>query len=209
MRSLFYTLLIIKQRGTMVSFLRLGRFAFLLLVSLSVFLIPGVSLAAQELLGQSPSTTEIFGAEQGYIHPSLKVAAEYTDNYYSEESNEESEWTTTISPAVWLSLPASGNQFVPIVTSTDAPGGQGISRFQQEGLMGFQGALIYRADIELNKEHSEDNAVNHLGQGTLQYNFASGLTIELSDIYQLDYDDFAKGSSASREEYRSNLANAI
>ncbi len=168
-------------------------------------------LCTAALAGAAESTDpgQIFGIGQGYVHPSLAVTGKYSDNYDQDASNEKGDWTTTISPGIWLALPATERKVVSIVTSNDAPGGQGVSRFQGEDFTGLQGSLLYRADIESNDKNKDDDSTKHKGQGVLQYSFAGGLTLEVSDVYTKDYDDQAKTGSTKKEEFTSNLANAI
>ncbi len=174
----------------------------------------GLAAAAMVLMGSvslagAVETSDLFGAATGYVHPSLEISEKYTDNFDQSANNEDGDWITTVSPGIWLALPATDRKRFSIVSSNDAPGGQGVSRFQGEDFYGFQGSAFYRADIENYAEHTDEESTKHTGQGVLQYSFAGGLTLEVSNVYVADYDNQAKTGSDEKEEFKSNLASAI
>jgi len=145
----------------------------------------------------------------GYFHPGLQINGEYTDNYFLTPDNEESAWITKISPSFWLSIPGSRLQRVAPISSHNSAGGQGVTRFQDEGFTGLQSALFYRADIVTVDNYSADDSIRQTAQGVLQYNFPSGLAFEVSDVYVDDYESYAEGDDNENDEYRSNLVNLI
>jgi hypothetical protein len=161
------------------------------------------------LCGAAESTDNLFGSARGYLHPSLDLGAEYTDNYKQTAKNKKSNWQTSISPGFWVALPSTDTKTFVIDTANSSPGGHGVSRFQEPDYKGFQGSLMYDADILFNDNHSSDNMTKHRGQGLLQYSFASGLAIEVSDVYKKDADAFSDNFSGDLAEYDSNLATAI
>jgi hypothetical protein len=165
--------------------------------------------AQPALAADESSASDLFGFGQGNVHPSVELSSTFTDNYYSTSSDAESDLQTTISPSLWLSLPASDELFIPLVSSTSSAGGQGVTRFQSEGATGFQGALYYGADLEYHNDHSDDDMVSHQGQGVMQYSLASGLAFELSDAYEVSSDSYSDGSGKTLNDYSSNLANGI
>ena len=164
---------------------------------------------AASLCSASESADNLFGSARGYLHPSLDLGAEYTDNYKQSAKNKKSNWQTSISPGFWVALPSTDTKTFVIDTANSSPGGHGVSRFQEPDYKGFQGSLMYDADILFNDNHSSDNMTKHRGQGLLQYSFASGLAIEVSDVYKKDADDYADSVSDELAEYESNLATAI
>lgn len=190
------------------------KFVSILLVLFSLVAVSSVACAADSdslPLGQSESasTTELFGLGKGYLHPSVTLVGNYDDNYYSTDSDEEGDFSTLITPALWISLPATQNTFIPLVSSNDSPGGQGVTRFKQDDNLGFQAALYYSADLEYHHDHSADDVISQNGQGLLQYGLASGLTFEISDVYLSSYDSYDEDSDASVSDYNSNLVNGI
>ncbi len=144
----------------------------------------------------------LFGFGRGYLHPSLGVDLAYTDNYKQVDTGEVSEWTTTISPQILFAVPSVDKTFT---TLNVAPGGSGWTQFMGDAANGFQSLLLYQADIERNRDHDEDDVTRHFGLGMLQYAFDSGLTLEISDVYSRDYDDFSETRIGKRAEYDSNL----
>ena len=114
------------------------------------------------------SADNLFGSTQGYLHPSLDLGADYTDNYKQSAKNKESNWQTSISPGFWVALPSTGKKTFVIDSANSSPGGHGVSRFQEPDYKGFQGSLMYDANILFNDNHSKDNFTKHRGQGLLQ-----------------------------------------
>ncbi len=155
------------------------------------------------------SATEIFGIGKGYVHPSISLQSKYVDNFYSSDTEAEDDLITTISPGLWLSLPATQNKFIPLTSTNEAPGGKGITRFQKEGDIGFQGALFYQADLAYHTDHPENDKTSHNAQGLLQYTLAGGMTFELSNAFLSSFDDYDNNSDATKSQYDSNLTNAI
>ena len=145
---------------------------------------------------------QLFGSRQSNFHPSLQVSEAYTDNYRQVERNEESEWTTTISPQILLSLPGIDRNF-SLTSLNVSPGGAAKSHFMGDAEAGFQGVALYRADLEYNKDNSEDDGEYHSAQGLLQYAFPFGLTLEVSDVYTKNYDDFSEAGE-ERADYDDN-----
>ena len=145
---------------------------------------------------------QLFGSRQSNIHPSLEVSEAYTDNYRQVERNEESEWTTTISPQLLLALPGIDRNF-SLTSLNVSPGGAAKSHFMGDAEAGFQGVFLYRADLEYNKDNSEDDGEYHTAQGLLQYAFPFGLTLEVSDVYTKNYDDFSEAGD-ERADYDDN-----
>lgn len=163
------------------------------LVLLSV-VAPDGSLAAD--------ADQLFGSRISNVHPSLTLNEEYTDNYREVDSGEESEWTTTISPQLLLALPGiEGNFFIENLNTV--PGGAAASYFMGDAETGYQGVLLYRADIEYHANDPDDDVTNHAAQGLLQYAFPFGLTLQASNAYTVNYDDFSVAGN-ERAEYDGN-----
>ncbi len=155
------------------------------------------------------SSDQLFGSGQGYFHPSLDVKTEYSDNYLAVPDNEESDWETTVSPGLWIALPASHKKVFRIVSTNAAPGGQGVSSFQDADYKGFQGSLMYNADFVRSHGHSDQDLTKQRGQGVIQYTFASGFSLEASDVYIQSAEEQADTPGTELEKYASNLVNVI
>ena len=169
-----------------------------------------VLFAAVTLCGAADSSSsDLFGFGQGYLHPSLSLKTEYSDNYKSTAKNEMSDWKTTISPGFWISVPASRKKAFSLSSSNAAPGGVGVSRFQTADFKGFEGGLMYNADIVRSHDHKDEDLTKHRGQALLQYAFAGGLTLEASDIFIQSAEEYGETSGSELEEFTSNRANLI
>jgi len=153
--------------------------------------------------------TDLFGFGQGYLHPTVKVTTQYSDNYKSAATNEISDWKTTLSPGFWVALPATSKKAFSIDSSNAAPGGHGVSRFRDVDYKGFQGSLMYNADIVRSHDHADEDLTKHRGQGMLQYSFAGGLALELSDVYIQSAEEYSETIGNELEEFTSNLATVI
>jgi hypothetical protein len=177
----------------------------LLITTIVLFATVSLCSAAEEATSGS-----LFGFGQGYFHPALSLTTAYSDNYKQVSTNEESDWKTTISPGFWLSVPATQQKVATIVSTNAAAGGQAVSRFQDAEFKGFQGSLMYDADIVRSHDHSdEEDTTDHYGQGMLQYAFAGGLTLEVSDAYVDSTEEYSESIFNEAEEYNSNLLNVI
>jgi len=172
--------------------------------SLMIFILILLGTTALVQTAFAEDAERLFGSGGGYIHPSLTIGADYTDNYTQVASHEESEWTTTISPQLFVSVPSSDQTF-GLTSLNAAPGGAGSTNFMGDAPNGYQAMFLYRADIERHADFSEDDTVSHNAQGLLQYAFAGGLTLAASDVYLKSYDSYAE-VGIERSEYASNLA---
>ncbi|MEJ2200026.1 MAG: hypothetical protein P8X63_03285, partial [Desulfuromonadaceae bacterium] len=160
---------------------------------------PADSLSIEAVpLGQERSAQQIFGRRSGYIHPFVSITESYTDNLFNTESQEESDLITTISPGVWLALPGARQPMLQLVTSSNAPGGLELSRFETETERPFQSYALYRAGIKELRDNPEENLVTHRVEGMIQYNLRGGLSLEGLDIYERDHDAYDTGLERTR-----------
>ncbi len=171
----------------------------------TIILFTAVSLCS----AADSSSSGVFGFGQGYFHPLLSVKTEYSDNYKSTADNEISDWKTTISPGLFIAIPATSKKAFSITSSNAAPGGKGVSSFQDADFKGFQGSLMYNADIVRSHDHQDEDETKHRAQGLLQYAFAGGLTLEASDVYIESSEDYAETSGDVLEKFNSNLVSLI
>lgn len=168
-------------------------------VLIALALCGALALAAPAL---AVDADQLFGHGRSNVHPSLTVKEIYTDNYRQTETDEESEWTTVISPQLLVALPGIDKHF-ELTSLNYAPGGAAQTHFMGDAGTGFQGVALYRADIEYNQEFSENDGTYHSAQGLLQYAFPFGLTLEVSDIYNKNYDDYSEAGE-ERSDYDDN-----
>ena len=148
---------------------------------------------------------DVIGSKTGYIHPYLAIGEFYTSNFFETESNRKSEYITRITPGIWVSLPASPYQLVRLNTLNVAPGGLALSRFRSKGKTRLQAYGSYQADILLHDRYDEEDQVNQKGEGYFRYNFRGGLSVELFDVYELQYDSAGSGPTRDQDKFTSNL----
>lgn len=152
---------------------------------------------------------DIIGGKTGYIHPYLAIGEFFTDNFFEEEDDRQSEFITRITPGFWFSLPASPYQLVRLNTLNVAPGGLELSRFRTKGRTRLQAYGSYQADILLHDRFDNEDQVNQKAEGFFRYNFRGGLSVELLDVYELDHDSAGTGPTSTLEKYKSNLLNTV
>lgn len=157
-------------------------------------------------LDQRWSAGEVLGSRRGYFHPFLSVGGYFTDNLFNEPSNRRSDWVTVVSPGLWIAVPAARQPLLEINTLNASPGGLELSRFMTAGERRFQGYGLYRADVRRNARFSEEDTDRHRGEGMLRVNFRGGLSLEVLNIYEVNYDSFGTGISLREQDrYTSNL----
>lgn len=153
----------------------------------------------------------LVGGRTGYLHPFISVGERYTDNFYNSESDPQSEYTTIITPGLWLVAPPSRQQLLRVNTMVAMPGGLEITRFRTETARRFQGYALYRADIEKHDRFSAEDRTNHRGEGFIHYQAPGGFSLELLDMYEQEQDPFYSGSAATNQldRFESNLLHAL
>ncbi|BCR05784.1 hypothetical protein DESUT3_28530 [Desulfuromonas versatilis] len=159
--------------------------------------------------GLEVSPDSAFGQTWNYLHPYFSLGEYYTDNLFNTEDNQESDFVTVITPGIWFSLPAGRQPLLDVETLNTAPGGFELTRFDTEAPRRMQAYALYRANINRHADFSEENTVNHRGEGVFRYNFRGGLSLELLDIYEVEQDPYATGNSRQLNEFTSNVLNAL
>jgi hypothetical protein len=151
------------------------------------------------------SSWDVFGTG-GYVHPFLSVSEYFTDNALYTHENRISDFITTISPGIWLTVPHVNERLLNISTASVAPGGFSLSRYKPETFKRYQTYLFYNADIEQYAKESSENAVSHNAGAFFQYNLRGGLTLEVLDQYVKSYDNRATVLTNELDKYWNNLA---
>ncbi len=155
-------------------------------------------------------SSEVFGEKGGYVHPFLGITEYYTDNVFNTKNDKASDFTTVLSPGIWLTVPHVYEKLLNIDTSNVSPGGYTLSRYNPETFKRYQAYLYYNADIELHARESAGNAVNHRAEGLFQYNLRGGLTFELMDQFLASHDMWGTGLSEKKlDKFRTNLADLM
>lgn len=91
----------------------------------------------------------VLGRQNRHVHGSLSLSGIYTDNVLNSKDNKESDFSTILSPAIWLVLPYAKEELAPLALSVRSPGGNLISRQWPVSPFHYLASLYYRADIPL------------------------------------------------------------
>jgi hypothetical protein len=151
---------------------------------------------------------DVLGGKKGYIHPYLSVGEFFTDNLFETESNEKSDFITRLVPGIWAALPASREQLLKVSTLNTAPGGLELSRFRSASPSRLQAYGLYQGDFNFHSRFSSEDHVKQRGEGLVRYNFRGGLSLEIFDIYDVDYDAYSDDPGGELERFTSNLVRA-
>ena len=144
--------------------------------------IPG----GQTKSGQIPSegiSAEIFGQKGGRIHPFVMVETVFTDNLFATTTNTKNDFVTTAAPGIWLAFPANRERLLKLDTTTTASGGLNLSRIKPDASRRYQTYLLYSPEFVFYADHSHQNHTNHRVEGLFQYNFNSGLSFDLINLF--------------------------
>lgn len=143
---------------------------------------------------------DIFGDQGGRYHPFIVVQEVYTDNLFATHDNEKSDFITTISPGIWLAFPANREKLLSMDTTTTSPGGLKLSRVKPEASRRYQTYFLYSPEVVLYSDFSDHDHFNHRAEALFQYNFNSGLSFDLIDIFH-DREEIA-GNGVYNTMYR-------
>ena len=158
---------------------------------------------------QKQTAGEVFGGRHGYIHPFLSVGSYYTTNLFNTNTNEKSDAVLTVSPGIWLALPAIRQQLLRVETLNTAPGGLAVSRFRTVSDRRFQGYALYRGDFERHNKYSDADTNDQRGEALIQYNASSGFSLEVADVYLKNHDAYSTGDAGAGQldKFKSNWLN--
>ena len=151
---------------------------------------------------------EVMGGEGGYFHPFLLVEGKYTDNLYYTSENEEDEFITTVTPGVWVAVPANREEVVDLSSSNTSPGGLALSRIKPEATRRMQSYLLYSPEFTMFANNSDHDYINHKAVGAFQYNFDAGLSIDLVEQFN-KRNEINNNATGNLDKYYDNLVNLI
>jgi hypothetical protein len=156
-------------------------------------------------MGTTQVSGDVFEKKSGNIHPFIAVTEYWTDNAFNSHTNKKSDFTTVISPGIYLALPGMKERINPIETFNMAPGGEALTRFNVQYPRRFQSYLYYRADIEQYFESHSLNYTSHTVEGVLQYNMRGGLSLEVDDQFVKSRTQRGTGFSFELDKFYGNL----
>jgi len=159
---------------------------------------------------QLDSDGYVFGYRNGYLHASVGLNGEWTDNLYNENTGEQDNFLTQISPSIWFTSPRRPKHPIQIAPDNTAPGGMQYSLAdydvvskKQIYLAGNLDYMNYSADSDLN--HAEGGFA-----GLFQFKPGSRLTLRVLDKYTHGQDIFnvAEATADNDRVYNSNIFGA-
>lgn len=112
------------------------------------------------------------------INPFLSVKEEYTDNVFNSNSDEKSDFSTTISPGIKVQFPRQKKK--------------------------YKLELLYQADLERYHRYSTENADNHKATGYFEIRFPAGIEIGLADEFIRNHDPRGVNLYEELDFYREN-----
>ncbi len=138
---------------------------------------------------------DLFGGKGGYIHINALVQGEYTDNVYNVDQNKTTNFLTTVSPALWFSLPRKKDIPVSLAPNNTSAGGLSLQPKDYQGTDRYQAYALGGLDFKMYSRDSELNTINGIGEGMFRYNMRGGLSLMAVDRYSRDSDRFDVGST--------------
>lgn len=164
---------------------------------------------------QTSQDDDIFGGKGGYFHINATVQGEYTDNLFNLDTDKTTNFLTTLSPALWFTLPRKKDIPVALAPNNTSPGGLALQLKDYEGTDRYQAYALGGLDFEFYSSDSELNTVNGLAEGMFRYNMRGGLSLMAVDRFTSDADRFDIGSDirateiefrVSQNKFDSNIA---
>ncbi len=154
---------------------------------------------------------EILGRRHRNVHASLTLSGIYTDNALNSTSDKKSDFSTILSPVIWIVLPYSSRNVEPMSISLRSPGGRLLTRQRPEPVLHYQASLYYKTDIPLT------SSSGGLVYGTIPAQTLSGrimlsgnrFSFLVEDQYEFSHLEQEAGVATPDEEgrYNSNLLN--
>ena len=126
---------------------------------------------------------DIFGRQGGRLHPFVSFQVLHTDNVFGTNENTENDWVTTIAPGIWVALPANREKLLTIDTHLTSPGGLKLGRIKPEATRRYQLYALYSPELVMYANNSQHDHFNHTAEGLFQYNFNSGLSFDVIDLF--------------------------
>ena len=155
---------------------------------------------------------EILGRRHRNVHASLTLSGIFTDNALNSRSNKKSDFSTLLSPAVWILFPYSSQNITPLSLSLRSPGGSLLTRQWPESLLHYQAFLYYKTDISLTSTsgglvYGTTPAQTLSGRIILSGNRFSLLAEDQYEFSHLEQQAGLATTPGEQERYNSNLLN--
>lgn len=153
------------------------------------------------------SDSRIFGSRGGYVHGSLGISEEYTNNLYNVNEDKQENFLTRISPEIWIALPRRARVPLHIAPHNTSPGGLQFSQPDNSFFNKYQLYLAGGLDFKNYSENSELNTTDAKLEGMFQYNVTTDLSLQLIDRFTRNQDmfDITNATEDNQRIYNSNL----
>lgn len=153
--------------------------------------------------------SDIFGQRGGRYHPFVVVQSVYTDNLFDTNTNTEDDFITSVAPGIWLAFPANRERLLKLNTTTTAAGGMQLSRVKSEATRRYQTYFLYSPEFIFYADNSQHDHVNHKAEALFQYNFQSGFSIDVIDLFNDREEIAGNGVSDTLFRHQDNLVDLI
>ncbi|MCI5145152.1 MAG: hypothetical protein D3923_06380, partial [Candidatus Electrothrix sp. AR3] len=112
----------------------------------------------------------VFGYRNGFLHAALNLNAEWTDNLYNHKIDKKDNFSTILSPSVWLTWPVRRSRKpLHIAPNNTSPGGMQYIQTDYDVFNGYQAYLAGKINYTTYSENSELNHSNGSVEALLQY----------------------------------------
>lgn len=167
-----------------------------------------VSLLPEDTAGQQ-TDSDLFGTVGGgYVHPFISISGEYTDNLYNVDLNTTSNFLTTISPGIWLSVPRRKEVPLHVAPNNTSAGGLQTGLPDYESFDRINAYVLGALDYKMYSDDSDLNDWGGIAEGLFRYNLRGGLSLGIVDRFTRGQDRFDISSSTAEQlrMYYSNVA---
>lgn len=149
----------------------------------------------------------VFGYHNGYIHASLALQGEWTDNLYNYDANKVENFLTRITPSVWFTWPRRSRRPVQVASDNTSPSGVQYSLTEYEIFNKYQVYLAGKMDAMTYSANSDLDHFEHGVEALLQYQPKFRINLHLLDKYTHSQDIFnvTEATLENNRVYDSNI----
>ena len=176
----------------------------------------GSSVATEMILSPNKDVAEeeeadfkgrVFGYREGYLHATLGLRGEWTDNLYNYDANKEENFLFNITPSVWFTWPRRHKRPIQIASDNTSPGGMQYSLTDYEVFNKYQVYLAGKMDIMTYSANSDLDHTEHGIEALVQYQPKFRMTFHLLDKYNHSQDIFnmTEATLENNRVYDSNI----
>lgn len=154
---------------------------------------------------EEATTEEILGPKRLNIHPFISIQAEYTDNMYSLNVDEQTNFIVNISPGIWFITPKAERLPVRLSSYNTAVGGSRFSLPSAGSFDRFQAYLHASMDYKTNSGDSNLDYTAWDIEGMFQYALPANISFRVMDKFvsgrdRIDIGSFEDGDFSGEGE---------